>query len=236
MLATYAVAATVLLIAIAASRRERRGRFDVIDVERINVRKPNGRLSLVITNEARMPGGVHGDREFTPHRPDTAGLVFYNGDGDETGGLTWGSTRRGAARTSFGHLSFDGIDQDQTLVLSYSEAWEDGERTERGGALRFVDRDVPGGIERTAHELDRAQTGTPDEQADAREWSGQNLRYGDTWSNRVVVGSIDGRAYVGLNDPQARERVCATVDAEGVARVEILDERGGVRHSVASDA
>ena len=234
MLAVFAVSA--LLLAVTASRPERRGRFSEIDVERINVRKPDGRLSLVITNEARMPGVVHGDQEFTPHRPDTAGLVFYNGDGDETGGLTWGSTRTDTARTSFGHLSFDGIDQDQTLVLSYSEAWDDGERTTRGGALRFVDRDVPGGVARTARELERARTGTPDEQAEARRWIEQNLGYGDTWSNRVVVGSIDGRAYLGLNDPHARERVRATVDAEGVARVEILDERGGVLHAVTSEA
>ena len=239
MLAAYAAVATVLLVAVAAARPERRGRLagpalrlTEIDVERINVRKPDGRLSLVVTNEDRMPGGIHGDREFAPHRPGTSGLVFYNGDGDEAGGLTWGSTRTETARTQFGHLSFDGVDQDQTLVLSYSEAWEDGERTERGGALRFVDRDVPGGIVRTAEEAERRRTGTAREQAEARRWIEENLRYGDTWSNRVVVGSIDGRAYLGLNDPRARERVRATVDAEGVARVEVLDGRGGVVRSV----
>lgn len=233
MLAAYAAVATVLLVAAVAVRPERRGRFSEIDVERINVRKPDGRLSLVVTNEARMPGVVHDGHEFAPHRPGASGLVFYDGDGDECGGLTWGSTRTETARTQFGHLSFDGVDQDQTLVLSYSEAWEGGRRTTRGGALRFVDRDVPGGAARTAREVERRRTGTPEEQAEAERWLAENTRYGEAWSNRVVVGSVDGRAYLGLNDPQARERVRATVDAGGVARVEVLDGRGGVVRALA---
>ena len=238
MLALYALAATLLAagLAVAASRPERRATFAEIDVERINVRKPDGRLSLVISNEDRMPGVVAGGREFPPHRPGAAGLVFYNGDGDETGGLTWGSTRTDTTFRTFGHLSFDGADQDQTLVLNFSEEWADGERTSRGGALRFVDRDVPGGVARTAEAMERARTGTPEEQAEARAWIGENLRYGETWSNRVVVGALDGLAYLGLNDAAARPRLRATVTAEGLARVEVVGEDGHAVHVVTSEA
>lgn len=237
MLVLYALAATLLAVgfAVAASRPGRRASFDEIDVERINVRKPDGRLSLVISNEARMPGVVHGGREYPPHRPGASGLVFYNGDGDETGGLSWGSTRTDTTFRTFGHLSFDGVNQDQTLVLTYSEEWAGGERTSRGGALRFVDRDVPGGAERTAHELERLRSGTPEEQAEARRWVDENLRYGETWSNRLVVGAVDGTAYLGLNDPQARPRLRATVTDVGVARVEVLGDDGDVLHVVTSE-
>jgi hypothetical protein len=238
MLALYAVIATFSSAAlpVAASRLGRRGRFAEIDVERINVREPDGRLALVISNEARIPGVVAGGRAFPPHRPGAAGLVFYNGDGDECGGLTWGSTRTDTAFRQFGHLSFDGVDQDQTLVLNFSEEWADGERQSRAGGLRFVDRDVPGGSVRTGEEVERARTGTPEERAAARAWIDENLAYGRTWSNRLVVGAIDGTAYLGLNDAAARPRLRATVTAEGVARVELVGEDGEPRQVVTSEA
>lgn len=235
MLTGYAIVSTLLIIGLllTATTTERRAQFDVIDVERINVRKPDGKLSMVISNEARMPGVIHGGEEWSS-RDSISGMIFYNGDGDETGGLTYGSSRTDSTFYTFGHLSFDGYEQDQTLVLNYAEDWENGERTRRLGGLRFVDRDVPGGSERRLEAVQKLRTGTPEELEAAREWLKENNRYGEDWANRVVIGAIDGRAYLGLNDPQGRERIRATVDSTGVARVELLDADGDPAKAVTS--
>ncbi|HEX2206624.1 MAG TPA: hypothetical protein VHG93_03020, partial [Longimicrobium sp.] len=90
----YAAASLVglLLLGGAAFQTAQRQRFEEIDVERINVVEPDGRLALVIANQERLPGvwmdgREHGDRE------GYNGIIFFNGEGDESGGLTHWSER-----------------------------------------------------------------------------------------------------------------------------------------------
>ncbi|WP_420456075.1 hypothetical protein [Rubrivirga sp.] len=234
-LTVYAVGSTLALgaLLLTGARSERATRFVEIDVERINVRKPDGRLSLVVSNEARMPGVIVGDREVGEPK-GRSGLVFYDGEGAEMGGLTYGSRRSGETVSHSGHLAFDGRGRDQALDLSYSEEWEGDTRTHHAGALRLIDRNGPAGTERYDM-MERRRSDDPAERAEAEAWLSENGRYGEDWSNRVVVGSIDGRAYLGLNDPQARERLRATVGADGTPRVEMLDADGAVVREVALD-
>ena len=239
MLTVYATVSTLLLIAVVAlaATSERRAAFDEIDVERINVRKPDGSLSLVISNEARMPGVISGGREYGPKK-GRSGLVFYDGAGDEMGGLTFGSRVEDGVLTHSGHLAFDARGNDQAVNLSYAETWEGGEQTSRVGGLRFVDRAPSTPDEgRTRLEMSEwSRTGTAAERERAAEWFEENGRYGRDWSNRIVIGSVDGTAYLGLNDGQARERIRATVSEAGAPRVEVLDADGAVVHVVALDS
>lgn len=227
-LTAYAVLSTLALgaLVLIGARSPRHATFDEIDVERINVRKPDGRLSLVISNEIRMPGVIHGGQEYG-EREDTSGLIFYNGDGDETGGLMFGSTRTDSTFRTSGHLAFDGYEQDQNVVLTYVEKWKDGERTTRAGVLRFVDREVtPGGSVARFEAADDLKSEDPETRARGRAWFDEHYQYGDQWSNRTLIGVIDGRAYLGLNDPQAQPRIEATVDSDGVPQIVTKDADG----------
>lgn len=225
-LTAYAIASTLALgaLLLSGARSPRLATFDEIDVERINVRKPDGRLSMVISNETRMPAVIVGDREYGEPK-GRSGMVFYDGDGAEMGGLTYGSRRSGDTVSHSGHLAFDGRGRDQALALSYAEEWQGDTRTHHAGALRLIDRNGPTGLER--YEMaDLRRSGDPADRERAAAWFAENGRYGQDWANRVVVGSIDGRAYLGLNDPQARPRIEATVDADGTAQVTTLDANG----------
>lgn len=155
------------------------------------------------------------------------------GDGDETGGLTFGSARTDTTFSTFGHLSFDGYEQDQTVVLNDHEQWEHGERTQRAGGLRFVDRDVPGGAEARLQAAEKLRSDSPAMQAEGRAWLNENNRYGQNWSNRVVLGVIDGRAYLGLNDPQAQPRLEASVSPGGDVALVTRDAASDVVQTVA---
>lgn len=234
-LTVYAVLSTAALavLVLTGARSERRATFDEIDVERINVRKPDGRLSLVVSNETRMPGVISGGREYGPSK-GRSGLVFYDGGGDEMGGLTYGSRLEGGTLTHSGHLAFDARGNDQAVNLSYAETWEDGRQTSRVGGLRFIDREPStpeAGRERLAMgEMARSDDSAERERAAA--WFAENGRYGRDWSNRVVIGSVDGTAYLGLNDPQARPRLEATVDTDGTSRLHALDADGEIVHDL----
>jgi hypothetical protein len=97
-------------------------KFDTITVQRINVVEPDGTLRMVLTNNNRVPSIIMRGREFSDFTgrkgSTTAGILFYDGEGSESGGLTFGgrkSEQGGVSR--FGHLSFDRYDQDQMFTI-----------------------------------------------------------------------------------------------------------------------
>ena len=108
--------------------------FDVIDVERINVREPNGNYRLVISNRPRSIGPIYKNKPFGYEGGGRPGLIWFNDEGTENGGLTFtgasctnGKTvegrpcRAGDYRAST-HMSFDQFNSDQVLNLDYQEA------------------------------------------------------------------------------------------------------------------
>jgi len=95
-------------------------------VGRINVVDANGALRMVISNKDRMHPGMMDGKMIDRPRP-VAGLLFFNEEGDEVGGLSYtGREVNGRGRANSG-LMFDQFKQDQTVGITYSET--DGRRT-----------------------------------------------------------------------------------------------------------
>jgi len=99
ILFTYSLILTSLIILRLWSEQAKPGsaNFDQITVHRINVVEPDGTLRLVISNHAALPGIiVHGKEQPFP-RPQ-AGMLFYNDEGSENGGLIFGGRRNAAGQ------------------------------------------------------------------------------------------------------------------------------------------
>src|SRR5690348_5316438 len=61
-------------------------RFEEIDVQRVNIREPDGKLRLVLSSRARSPGGIAHGKEY-PGAGTRPGIIFYNDEETENGGL-----------------------------------------------------------------------------------------------------------------------------------------------------
>ena len=115
LLVVYSTVLTTLLAAFtlvgpaAATVQQRVQPFDEIDVHRINVREPDGTLRMVISNHARLPGVIVRGKENPPVDRPQAGMLFYNDEGTENGGLIFGGHRNanGEVVDSGAALSFD---------------------------------------------------------------------------------------------------------------------------------
>jgi len=111
VLVAYSTVLTTLLAAftLAGSATAQVQRFDEIDVHRINVREPDGTLRMVISNHARLPGVIVRGKENPPVDRPQAGMLFYNDEGTENGGLIFGGHRNanGEVVDSGVALSFD---------------------------------------------------------------------------------------------------------------------------------
>ena len=92
--------------------------FDQINVHRINVVEPDGTLRMVISNHAQLPGIIVRGKEQPFARPQ-AGMLFYNDEGSENGGLIFGGRRnaKGEVVDSGGSLSFDKYGANQVVQL-----------------------------------------------------------------------------------------------------------------------
>lgn len=121
-LRTYAATVTVALISVfvMAFTRSQRTRFTEIDAERINIVEKDGRLRLVISNLDRSPPPIERGVPFGYAGGNRPGLIFYNEEGTENGGLIFSGHRDSTGSyQSAGSLTFDQYDQDQTVALQY---------------------------------------------------------------------------------------------------------------------
>src|SRR5687768_8856401 len=120
-LKAYAVISTLafgtLLIA-AFRQQEQKQRFGEIDVERINIVEPDGKLRMVISNRPRSIGPIYKGKPFGYAGGTRPGIIFFNDEGTENGGLTMtGRKNPDGTYASSLHMSFDQFNQDQVVVL-----------------------------------------------------------------------------------------------------------------------
>ena len=89
LLGTLAIGVWGLLLRpylpIAAAARS--ATYDTLNVHRINVVDPDGKLRLVIANGAQMLGAILRGKTYPRSIDNAAGLLFLDTKGDETGGI-----------------------------------------------------------------------------------------------------------------------------------------------------
>jgi hypothetical protein len=226
--ACAAVGALVLAGLTGAAFRQPsipRQKFDEIDVERINVVEKDGRVRLVIANSERQAATVVDGRVILPNRKRDAGLIFFNDEGDEDGGMTWsGRTENGSPRATAG-LSFDQFKQDETVTLRYSQS---GDVREAG--LTIADR--PRASIAVAAQMNDAKT--EEDRARVRQ---KLVDSGAIGSRKRVFAGKDqsGTAKVALSDGSGTPRLVLSVDQDGSAKVEFLDKDGKVTRTLKPD-
>jgi hypothetical protein len=109
--------------------------FKEISVERINVMERSGKIKMVISNQARQHPGRMDGKDLKP-RPREAGIIFFNNQGDECGGLVYDGDEKGAGMA----LSLDQFKNDQVMQLQYNEGRENNKKSSRSYGLKLWDR------------------------------------------------------------------------------------------------
>jgi hypothetical protein len=225
MLEAYAVISMLCfgLLFTGAFTTERNPRFQEIDVERINLVEPDGSLRLVLANRARSPGVIYDGREYV--RAGTRpGLIFFNDEGKENGGLIWSGRMVDGVVRSTGHLSFDQYRQDQVVALQYIEGGG-----QRRMGLTIMDRpDVPLDSVLARREVIIAM---PEGAEKSAAWA-ELAAYQDGvpfGAPRLFAGrDISKSSVVNLSDRFGRVRLQLMVDSAGAASLRFLDEQGEV--------
>jgi hypothetical protein len=235
----YAAASTcvMLVLSLAAFRREQPSaptRFTEIDVERINVVEPDGKLRMVISNKPRSIGPIYKGKPFGYAGGNRPGIIFFNDEGTENGGLGFSGARGADGKyQASSQLAFDQFEQDQILYLSYAD--QNGVR--RMG-LTVADR-----ADANIYDLVQARDSLVKRfPAGAARDSALRVLMGPRdgvpmFAQRLFLGRDPARnAVVNLSDPQGKPRLRLMVDSAGRASVQFLDADGRVTYSLPDSA
>ncbi len=123
LLGYASLSSTALLgLVLLGAKHQKTAAFDEIQVQRINVVEPDGTTRMVLSSKSRLPPVVIQGKEHPEmgeSRPQ-AGLIFYNDEGTENGGLIFGGRKneKGEIIDSGGSLSFDKYGAGQIMQLA----------------------------------------------------------------------------------------------------------------------
>ena len=223
---TVAFAGTVLMGARTAAKNVT---FDRITVHRIDVVEPDGTERLAISNKDAFPGPyLHGKEIARPDRRDSAGLLMVNDEGTEDGGFIWGGLRdKDGKPTSFGHLSFDQYDQDQTLSLG-STLLPDGKTV---ASVSLNDAPTKLFTEKT-YEDTKLFRAMPHGPARAAAYAELQRNYPALVPRALLARSPDGWVGLELSDASGQVRARLVVKEDGQPALEFLDAKGKVVRTI----
>lgn len=200
----------------------------VLSAERLDIVEPDGKLAFVLANSERpVAGTIDGKVLMEGQEEERRGVpsfIFFDGKGDEVGGMILGVREGPDGYTATRHLSLDGYKQDQTVVLAHYQSAEG-----YSAGLRISDRpsgsmlDALGelGLEPGASReaMQSALAALPED--------GRAERLRELFGvSRLFLGSANGTASLVMRDGAGRPRVVIDVPEEGAPSLRFLDADG----------
>jgi hypothetical protein len=224
-LKVYAVAATlfcaVFLLSAFAVQSEKQ-KFEEIDVERINIVEKDGKLRMVISNEARQHPGISNGKIIERKGPRPPGMIFFNHLGDEMGGLIFGDN---GGNGHFGSFTWDKVRNDQTMGFRYLES-DNG--TYQSGLEMWQQPNIPSDVMLAKYEAADKVTDEAKRKAAIQAMIDNN----EFTTNRLFLGKRrDNSNELLMADIKGRPRIRMRVSPDGTPKLEFLDESGKVIYS-----
>lgn len=222
----YAVVATLLcavflLTAFAAQNKNQK--FAEIDVERINIVEKDGKLRMVISNEARQHPGIVNGKVIERKSPRPPGMIFFNHLGDEMGGFIFGEN---GGNGHFGSITWDKVRNDQTMGFRYLES-DNG--TYQSGLEMWQQPNIPSDV--MLAKLDAANKITDENKRKAA--IQVLIDNNEITTNRLFLGKRrDNSTMLLMADIKGNPRIRMQVTPDGTPKLDFLDETGKVVYSL----
>jgi hypothetical protein len=219
----YSVLLTLALGVVLLTAFQHNTKFEQIDAQRINILEPNGKIDLAISNKKFFPAPILNGKVMERSVEVGPGMIFFNGEGEEQGGLIWNGGSKDGKYSAGAGLLFDQYKQDQTVGFAYDD--ENGKRS--AGLTVWDHPEYPlTDIWDKSQVIKKMGPGPEKDQAmkDLRkEWGSQ----------RVFVGKQpDKSAVLLLSDAKGNTRLKIEVDAGGDPKLVFLDEKGNVIYTL----
>lgn len=226
----YAITLTAILAALvftSFTKESKTQKWDEITVERINIVEPNGDLKMVISNQNRQHAGMFDGKILFEGRKRPAGIVFFNEEQDEVGGLMYQGNKEGGSSWI---LSVDQYKTDQVMQMRYLRNTNGQSRY----GIQFWDKDENYTMPVIAQKID-SLTKVGKSMGEAVEIIKNSKKGNPITAERMFVGKTsDRQAGVFIQDQMGTDRLKIYVDSTDTPRIEVLDDSGRVIKNLAA--
>ncbi|GGA74452.1 hypothetical protein [Ornithinibacillus halotolerans] len=204
-----------------------KGKFTELNVEKLNIVDKDGTIKMTLFNKENIPPLIMDGKDILPgHRQSDpiSGIMFYNGIGEECGGLIFGSEvdEEGNVFTG-GSLTFDQYKQDQVVQMHFSE-----DKGESVYGFSIYDRPKVS-LSQLVEKQATIEKSNLSEEVKSEEID--KLYEGN--AQRAFMGKDkEGNVKVQLMDSKGTPRIRMVVDNNDVPRMEFLNEKGEVMYKL----
>lgn len=196
-----------------------------LTVKRINLTGEDGSLRMVISNETRQHSGrING--KAVPQRERPAGIIFFDNNGNECGGLVFGVSKKGGKIENGMSFTMDNYNNDQVVQIVNDESYE-GDRGHIRRGLVINEYPIGADMSKAIPEYEAIQK-IKDTALKQQRLAAFREREGGR--RRLFLGrSGDNLSGLFLYDTAGRPRMKLYVDQTGSPKLEVLDEQGQAR-------
>lgn len=227
-LMTYAIVSTLFISFLALSsfnEKEKLAKFDEIVVKKITVVGEDNLPRMVLSNETRQnPGRMNGKEWAKRERP--SGIIFFNNQGDECGGLIYQAKEKDGKIISGMSFTMDNYKDDQVLQILNDEYYADGKAfIERGISIN----QYPVGTNlddrnKKLEELNKIKN------EKEREEKTRELMQKESAVNRLFIGRTKGNSSgLFLAGPDGQPKMMIYVDDKGNPKIQTFNEKGEMK-------
>ncbi|MCF6402871.1 hypothetical protein L3C95_10025 [Chitinophaga filiformis] len=225
----YVIATSVLIFALIGYGFRKSVQDDIVKslrAERIEIVEPDGTVKLSLFSKKHLPFAVINGKQLTRQGGDESGLMFYNTEGEECGGLVYsGNGKNGKGQNELS-MTFDKYKQDQVVQLSYIQR-ENGNHTK--GLSVYERPEFP--LNMTMDKIDSIRKNVKDvqEQNSILEQLKKEGFFGYT---RMFAGQQGQRTGVFVRDDRGRIRLEMIVNEKNEPEILFYDEKGAVHKKI----
>jgi hypothetical protein len=201
--------------------------FKNINVENINIVDKDGTVRMRLFNNDHIPPAIVDGKDILPgHRQNDpiAGVMFYNGEGDECGGLIFGSKRDEKGNYESGaSITFDQYKQDQVVQIHYSD--DNGQKNYGFSVYDRPNTPLPELMDKHHNIINSELSEVEKDRELDKIWEGN--------TERAFMGkNSKGEVTVQLSDSKGNPRIRMVIDDNDEPRMEFLDGEGNVTYKL----
>ena len=201
-------------------------RVKVLDAQQINIREKDGTLKAVLSNSEGFSKIGESRRQGVPF----SGLMFYNQEGDEEGGLVYSGKAIPGGQDADVTLTFDQYRQDQNIYLHHEEH-KDARMRSIDDGLTIISRPDQSQV-KEEYTLYAAMDKLSGEERDALRL--KSLQEGKVSTRRLFVGDRRGvkdntpydDAGIFIKNRWGRDAIKLYVDYDNKPHLEVYDQLG----------
>ena len=227
-LTAYAFLSALIISFFALSSFSKKDKVQEVDeliVKKITVVGEDNLPRMVLSNESRQHSGRMNGKDWEK-RERPSGIIFFNNQGDECGGLVFQTKEKDGKITSGMSFTMDNYKDDQVIQILNDEFYTDGKAYIKRG-ISINEFPIGSNVDERNDKLKELST---IEDENERKAKINELMEKEGSVNRLFIGKTKGNSSgLFLAGPDGSPKMMIYVDENGVPKIQTFNENGVVK-------